>query len=58
VIASWNNPGRKSTASPAALNAKSREGCRLAVQRAGNTLQTQMTEDDQKRVVVRFIKKL
>ena len=28
------------------------------VHRAGNTLQTQMTEDDQKRVVVRFIKKL
>jgi len=28
------------------------------VKRAGNTLQTQMTEDDQKRVVVRFIKKL
>jgi F-type H+-transporting ATPase subunit b len=28
------------------------------VERAGNTLQTQMTEDDQKRVVVRFIKKL
>ena len=28
------------------------------VHRAGNALQTQMTEDDQKRVVVRFIKKL
>jgi F-type H+-transporting ATPase subunit b len=28
------------------------------VERAGTTLQTQMTEDDQKRVVVRFIKKL
>jgi F-type H+-transporting ATPase subunit b len=28
------------------------------VDRAGRTLQTQMTEDDQKRVVVRFIKKL
>ena len=28
------------------------------VDRAGKTLQTQMTEDDQKRVVVRFIKKL
>jgi F-type H+-transporting ATPase subunit b len=28
------------------------------VDRAGQTLQTQMTEDDQKRVVVRFIKKL
>jgi F-type H+-transporting ATPase subunit b len=28
------------------------------VERAGATLQTQMTEDDQKRVVVRFIKKL
>jgi F0F1-type ATP synthase, subunit b len=28
------------------------------VKRAGATLQTQMTEDDQKRVVVRFIKKL
>ena len=28
------------------------------VERAGETLRTQMTEDDQKRVVVRFIKKL
>ncbi len=28
------------------------------VERAGKTLHTQMTEDDQKRVVVRFIKKL
>jgi F-type H+-transporting ATPase subunit b len=30
----------------------------LVIDRAGNTLRTQMTQDDQKRVVVRFIKKL
>ena len=28
------------------------------IDRAGNTLRAQMTQDDQKRVVVRFIKKL
>jgi F-type H+-transporting ATPase subunit b len=30
----------------------------MVVNRAGNALRTEMTEDDQKRVVVRFIKKL
>ena len=30
----------------------------LVIDRAGNTLRTEMTQDDQKRIVVRFIEKL